>query len=307
MISVVIPSYNRRDNVLQLLRDVFSQEGAEFEVIVVDDCSPDDSVEAICREFPQVKLLVNEVNGGPCVTRNKGLQAAIGEIVVGFDSDVTLDDPQLLAKVIMAFEANPVTGFAFRIFTPDGTTDDAPRWWHPAPLQAAGQRSFETDYFSGTAYAFKREPVISAGLYPEFLYMHYEEVILAYRILDAGGVIQYRPDLCVVHHANPVSRRNEISVFYKPRNQILLALACFPIVAAIRYLAPRLSYQLIKALRGGHLDGFFRAMHSAAVLAPALLRMRKPLKKETMRRIRDLRKNGTSMKVGFGEPQELVT
>ena len=70
MISVVIPSYNRRDCVLALLADVYAQEGADFEVIVVDDRSPDNSAEAIRREFPQVTLLVNEKNGGPVLWSN---------------------------------------------------------------------------------------------------------------------------------------------------------------------------------------------------------------------------------------------
>jgi glycosyltransferase involved in cell wall biosynthesis len=73
MISVVIPSYNRRDGMLALLADLHRQEGVEFEVIVVDDCSPDDSVEAIRSAFPTVRLAKNETNLGPSVTRNRGI------------------------------------------------------------------------------------------------------------------------------------------------------------------------------------------------------------------------------------------
>ena len=107
MLSIVIPSYNRRDCILSLLRDVYAQADADFEVIVVDDCSPDDSVPAIRREFPQVHLLVNTVNGGPCVTRNRGILAAKGEFIVGLDSDVTVPDRQLLTKVATAYAASP--------------------------------------------------------------------------------------------------------------------------------------------------------------------------------------------------------
>jgi glycosyltransferase involved in cell wall biosynthesis len=168
MLSIVIPSYNRRDCILNLLRDVYAQADVEFEVIVVDDCSPDDSAAAIRREFPQATLLVNETNGGPCVTRNRGILAAKGEIIVGLDSDVTVPDRQLFAKVAKAFAITPeATGFAFRLFAPDGVTDDPPRWWHPLPIGTARDREFETDYFSGTAYAFRREAVIAAGLFPE--------------------------------------------------------------------------------------------------------------------------------------------
>ncbi len=291
MISVVIPSYNRRDCIVRLLQDLAAQVGAEFEVIVVDDCSPDDTVEMVRRDFPQVRLFVNESNGGPCVTRNKGINEAKGNIIVGLDSDVSVPDTHLLEKVQASFDADPVSvGFAFRIYCSDGITDDAPRWWHPRPIVAACSQAFETDYFSGTAYAFRREAMMAAGLYPEIVYMHYEEVELAFRILDQGGVILYRPDFSVVHHANPVSRRNEISVFYKPRNQILLAASCLPAGQAVRYLVPRVTYQFYKACRGGHLNGFMRAMKSAARLAPIVLGRREPLKRETLMRIAALKR-----------------
>ncbi len=289
MISVVIPSYNRKDCILRLLRDLFAQEGPAFEVIVVDDCSPDDTVEAIRRDFPQVTLLVNDSNGGPCVTRNRGILAASGQVIVGLDSDVTVPDSCLLAKVTEAFSGSPAaSGFAFRIFQPDGTADDAPRWWHPLSLKEGCNRSFETNYFSGTAYAFRREILIIAGLYPEILYMHYEEVELAFRIMDEGGSIIYNPELSVVHHANEASRRSEIEVFYKPRNQVLLAVSCFTVTKGVIYLAPRVFFQFIKALKGRHLRDFQRAMKDAGIKGKKLVKVRNPLKTETLRRIRVL-------------------
>ncbi len=286
MISVVIPSYNRRDCEVALLRVVFAQQSVEMEVIVVDDCSPDDSVETFRREFPQAKIFVNEKNGGPAVTRNRGIREAKGDIVVGFDSDVTIPDVRLLLKVANRFNEHPqVDGLAFRLLKPDGKSEDTPRWWHPVPIDKYADKQFYTSYFSGTAYAFRREALVEAGMYPEILYMHYEEVELAYRILDGGGEILHCPDLVALHHANEVSRRSEVTVFYKPRNQILLAAACLPGFTAIQYVVPRVMYQFAKACRGGHVKDFFRAMRSARALLPPLMLNRKPLKHETLQRI----------------------
>lgn len=290
MISVVIPSYNRRDCITRLLDDLRKQEGVDFEVVVVDDCSPDDTVEVVSREYPEVNLLVNEKNGGPCVTRNRGVKAAKGEIVVGLDSDVTVPDHGLLAKVQEAFDRNSkACGFAFRIFTPDGQTDDLPRWWHPVPIEEGRDRGFETDYFSGTAYAFHREKMITAGLYPEILYMHYEEVELAYRIIDAGDSIFYAPELTALHHESKVAKRGMIQLFYKPRNQILLAVACLPMTRAIRYLVPRMGFQFAKAVGGLHLMTFSRAIGGALKLLPQRLKDRRPLKSETLQRMEAMR------------------
>ncbi|HVZ20453.1 MAG TPA: glycosyltransferase family 2 protein, partial [Vicinamibacterales bacterium] len=184
MVSVVVPSYNRRDCMLALLADLHRQEGVAFEVIVVDDGSTDDSVAAIRRAFPSVQLLVNDTNSGPAVTRNRGIRAARGAIIAGFDSDVTLPNPYLLAHIATRFDAHPdIDGLALRLLTADGTRDDRARWWHSRPIETHADRAFLTSYFSGTAYAFRRDAVVTAGLYPEILYMHYEEVELAWRVL----------------------------------------------------------------------------------------------------------------------------
>lgn len=289
LISVVIPSYNRRDGMLALLADLRRQQGADFEVIVVDDRSPDDSVEAIRREFPEVKLLVNETNGGPSVTRNRGIRAARGNIIAGFDSDVTIPDPRLLARVAAAFAERPeAAGIAFHILKPDGRSEDRARWWHPRPIEEFAEREFPTTYFSGTAYAFRREAVMAAGLFPEYLYMHYEEVELAWRVLDAGGGLIYRPDLVALHHANPVSRRSEIEVYYKPRNQMLIALTCLPLRSGARYALPRFCFQLAKSIRKRHFRDFLRAMSAALRMLPDVLPRRQPLSTATLRRIREL-------------------
>lgn len=294
MISVVIPSYRRPELILRLLADLYAQEAAEFEVIVVDDCSPDDSVEQFRRAFPQARIFRNEKNGGPAVARNRGIREARGDVIVGFDSDVTLPDKRVLAKVIQAFAAHPqATGFAFRLLEVDGKTDDAPRWWHSKPLATHANQVFETSYFSGTAYAFKREALFAAGLYPEFLYMHYEEALLAYRLMDQGGVILYAPELTAVHHAHAVSRRSEIKVFYKPRNQILFALECFSGFRRLTYLAPRLTYNFLLSLRYGSLHRFFEALQSAKAIWRERKGSGRPLQRATLERIDALPRTGS--------------
>lgn len=291
LVSVVIPAFNRRDSVLALLADVYRQEGVSFEVIVVDDCSPDDTVAAITARYPATKILRNAANGGPAVSRNRGVREARGKFVVGFDSDVTVPDPTLLRRAAETFDRYPqATGLAFRLLEPDGKTDDTPRWWHPVPIDRYAGERFFTHYFSGTGYAFRREAMLEAGLYPEILYMHYEEVELAFRILDAGGSIMHCPDLPVLHHANPVAQRSKIKVFYKPRNQILVALACYSWPRALAYLFPRFCYNLAQSVIRGHPGEFWSAMASARSLAPRILAVRKPMRAETWHRIAMLRR-----------------
>jgi GT2 family glycosyltransferase len=289
-VSVVIPAHNRCDSLLALLADVDRQKDVEFEVIVADDGSIFDPTKQIQNAFPRAAVLRSEVNRGPAAARNRGILSARGRIVVGFDSDVTVPDPTVLRRVVDLFDAHPaVQGIAFRLFQPDARTDDTPRWWHPVPLSRFAGRRFFTSYFSGTAYAFRRDALVAAGLFPEIYFMHYEEVELAYRVLDRGGMILYAPELAVVHHAHPVSRRSEIRMFYKPRNQLLLAAGCLPPFRALRYVAPRLVYQFMLAVKNGHLAGFLRALRSAGAKLPERLQSRRVLRSATFQRLSLLR------------------
>ena len=119
--------------------------------------------------------------------------------------------------------------------------------------------------------------------------MHYEEVELAWRVIDQGGSIRYRPDLTAVHHANPVAKRSEIKVFYKPRNQVLLTLRCYPVLRGALYLFPRLANGLLHGLFHQALADWWRAMRSAIELAPTCLTARKPLSHLAWKRIASMR------------------
>lgn len=290
MISIVIPTYNRCDRVVSLLFDIYLQQGVVFEVIVIDDCSSDDTADTVRRDYPQTRLIVNESRLGPCVARNRGIVAALGSIVVGLDSDVSVPDHFMLAKVWRAFSEQPfTTGIAFRILLPDGITDDLLRWWHPVPPNVGKDNQFRTNYFSGTGYGIRRSAAMKAGLYPEILFMHYEEVVLSYRLLDGGGLIRYCPEISVLHHAKGKQVRSKVQVYYTPRNQVILALLCLPVWKCVAYLVPRLGYQLSKAVLGSHVDQFLLAMSDVSRRLPQILECRKPLDSSTFHQMRLMR------------------
>lgn len=289
-VSVVIPSYNRCESMLSLLSDVGGQKGVAFEIIVVDDCSTDNSVEQIRSEFPRVRLFVNDKNGGPAVTRNRGIKEAKASIIVSFDSDVSVPDAQCLRKALDAFKEMPdAAGLAFHLYQPDGKTEDYARWWHPVPIEKYSEKRFKTDYFSGTGCAFRKASLEKAGLYPEILYMHYEEYELAYRILDTGKDLVYSPDIWVVHHEGQVSRRSEIKSFYKHRNQILVAVALFPLHRAIAYVLPRTIFTFLNSIRYGYTKSYFKSLKSAYNLSKVRIKNRKPLRSSTWKRIKTMK------------------
>ena len=104
-ISVVIPTYNRRDLLRRALLSVFAQSLLPTEVVVIDDGSTDGTDAMISREFPKVCYYRQE-NGGVSSARNLGLQHSTGDWLAFLDSD---DEwlPDKLTRQTAALAASP--------------------------------------------------------------------------------------------------------------------------------------------------------------------------------------------------------
>jgi glycosyltransferase involved in cell wall biosynthesis len=89
-VSVIIPAHNRAGVIAAALESVRNQSFSALEVIVVDDCSTDDTAEvvrSVARDDPRIRLLVHPQNRGAQAARNTGIRAARGEWIAFLDSD----------------------------------------------------------------------------------------------------------------------------------------------------------------------------------------------------------------------------
>src|ERR1700733_14542426 len=86
LVSVVIPTYNRAGIICETIDNLFEQTYRNFEVIVVDDGSTDDTPSKLLRYGNRIRFFRQE-NRGPAVARNHGARVARGEIIAFQDSD----------------------------------------------------------------------------------------------------------------------------------------------------------------------------------------------------------------------------
>ena len=93
-ISVIVPTYNRAYQLKETLSSVLTQTYQDFELIVVDDGSIDDTSKVI-KEFPRVKYLALKENYGVSIARNEGLAFAKGKYICFLDSDDLWDQKKL--------------------------------------------------------------------------------------------------------------------------------------------------------------------------------------------------------------------
>lgn len=92
LVSIITPSYNTVEFIKSTIDSVRSQSYTNWEMLVIDDCSTDDSatvIKDIIRNFndERIKLFVNSKNSGAAVSRNKALALAKGKWIAFLDSD----------------------------------------------------------------------------------------------------------------------------------------------------------------------------------------------------------------------------
>ncbi len=102
-ISVIIPTYNRADLIKESIESVLNQTYQDFEVIVVDDGSTDNTKEVVALFSPRVKYLYQINTGLPSKARNSGILEANGEYIAFLDSDDKWAKTKL-AKQMYIFE-----------------------------------------------------------------------------------------------------------------------------------------------------------------------------------------------------------
>ena len=101
MVSIVMPSYNTARYIGNSIESVLAQTYTDWELIIVDDCSTDDTDEVIKKylEDPRIRYLKNECNSGAAVSRNYALREATGRWIAFLDSD-DLWHPEKLERQI---------------------------------------------------------------------------------------------------------------------------------------------------------------------------------------------------------------
>ena len=107
LVSIVMPSYNTAPYISASIQSVLAQDYTNWELLIVDDCSSDNSLEII-RPYlfdKRIRLFINDRNRGPAFSRNLALREAKGKWIAFLDSD-DLWMPQKLSKQIVFMESH---------------------------------------------------------------------------------------------------------------------------------------------------------------------------------------------------------
>ena len=277
VISVVILNYKRRDALVRTLESVRTQTHTGHEVVVADNGSGDDIEEFLAKEYPEVKFVDVPGNTG-CGGRNRGVEAARGELVVTVDNDVYFDSPFELQKVISAFERLPEAScLVFKVLAYNTGKVHARDWCHPRSQSEYEDTEFETSYIPEGACAFRREDFMAVGGYYTPFWIGCEGWDLSLRLLNRGGKIFYVPSVRTRHLMSQEERASWRPFYYYTRNYIWIAARNYTPLRGMRYLAERLGMMAFFSLRTGNLAAFLRGLRDGIGGLARIWKTRNPL------------------------------
>ncbi|WP_028979671.1 glycosyltransferase family 2 protein [Sporocytophaga myxococcoides] len=241
-ISVVIPNYNGRKLLEENLPSVYKALEyckAEYEIIIADDCSTDDSVAFLKDRYPEIILLINEVNKGFSPTINLGIKAATKDLVFALNNDVMLT-PEYFVDQFRYFDSENTFGVMGKIIgLTDHKTQDTAKYPYIKGATIKGTINYSLEnssksfwipsfFLSGANSLVDRKKLFTLGGFDEIYAPFYnEDLDLGIKAWRLGWKCYYEPEAVCLHPNSATiskyhkSKKIKVTSF---RNKVLLHL-----------------------------------------------------------------------------------
>ena len=295
MITVAILNYRRREALIHTLKSVLDQTYVPREIIVVDNGSGDDTPRFLEKNYPEVRVVAVPENLGG-VGRNRGVQAACGDLVVTLDNDVYFDSPFELQKIVNAFAECPFAScIVFKVLEASTGRLHVRDWCHPRHYAEYGDTDFETPFIAEGACAFRREEFMKVGGYYEPLWIGNEGWDLALRLMDVGGRIFYKPAIRVRHLISSETRASWRPYYYYTRNYLWITARNYGLANGAWFLAGKLAMMAYFAVRTRNMPAFARGLRDGLRTLPQIWKTRRAISPATCSLLKELTRERPSL------------
>ncbi|HEY0733625.1 MAG TPA: glycosyltransferase family 2 protein [Herpetosiphonaceae bacterium] len=259
MIDIIIPNYNGVSLLPVCLDALRRQTRQDFQIMVVDDASTDDSVALLRQHYPEVEILQLTQNSGLAKAINQAITRTHGEYVVLLNND-TEAEQSWLAELVGALERQPEYAFAaskLRLYDRRDVLHSAGDGYaiNGVPFNRGvweidrGQYDSSIDVFGpcAGAAAYRRAALdqlaIDGRVFDEDLFMYCEDVDLNIRAQLAGYRTIFVPT-AVVYHKLSATGGGSLASYYCGRNFILVWSKNMPATAISKYFFAFFKQQL---------------------------------------------------------------
>lgn len=288
LVSVIIVNWNGQHLLDECLGSLLAQRFQDFEIILVDNGSQDNSAEFVRDRYSHVRLVQLSENRGFAGGNNEGLRFASGTYIALLNND-TRTDPGWLEQLVRVAEENPSEGmWASKILSYDnpGVIDNVGLLIYRDGLARGNGRlepdtgQFDTEAEalvpSGCAALYRKAVLDEVGLFDESFFSYADDVDLGLRIRLAGWGCRYVPTAIVYHkYSASSSAYSPMKAFLVERNRIWVLFKYYPaelILVSPYYTLKRLLLQAYGGMTGQGASGKFTAEHSLFSALTILLR-----------------------------------
>lgn len=226
-LSIVIVTHNCRDKVMELLKSIYKHtKYINFEIIIVDNASFDNTPQLVQENYPEVKLIQNSKNLWFRKANNQGIKISQGRYAMLLNPDTLLVEDNSFEKMVRYMDENPKVGLLGpRFHYPDGRLQicchKLPKFihalmhylyidtlWPDNPINKRDSYSDwdrsdirEVECGSGACMMLRREVIEDVGLLDESCFIYYDEPDFCHRILKAGWKVVHNGKVYLIHDA----------------------------------------------------------------------------------------------------------
>lgn len=314
LVSIIIPHWNGADVIDECLKSIQKSTYGDYEMIVVDNNSSDDSVNYIRSNFTNVKVLENSKNEGYAGGCNRGAEIAKGQYLLFLNNDTIQDKNWIEPLVTLLEKDNKIAAVQPKILNyynknlfdyaggAGGKIDifgfpfARGRIFNEQEIDEKQYDSIEEVFWSsGTAFLVRKTAFEDVGKFDEMFFAHMEEIDLCWRFHLAGYTVYAEPK-SVIYHKNAVSlpMHSEQKYYLNHRNSLIMLFTNYTVPLSVYILPIRWALDvvaMIYALIFGdwkHIKAINRAHFWIATHLMQIYRKRKsinPIRREKDRNI----------------------
>jgi len=232
-LSIIIVNYNTKDLLVQCLSSIFKHlVDLDFQIIVIDNYSQDESVKEVEIRYPKVKLFANTTNKGFAKANNQGLREMGGEFALLLNPDTIVREEAIDKMVEFMKENDDVGILGPKIINPDGSLqasafsyptliDDIILGFHSnlfftgkfishyhSRLYHLPDHPFRVDWVSGACLMIRKKTIEDIGLLDERFFLFAEDLDWCLRAKNGGWKVIYFPRACIVHYGGQSTKKN---------------------------------------------------------------------------------------------------
>ena len=263
LVSIIILNYNAGDLLINCVNSVFKSNYKNFEVIVVDNVSTDDSHKKCKERFEKIQLIENSENFGYCEGNNIGIRKAKGEFIVILNPDTIVEpdwldefleayskfgdglyQPKILSlyeKDVLQSTGNMMHLFGFGFARDKGSID-----------KKQFEKIEKIGYASGTCLFTSSKVLSKIGLLDPFLFLYHDDLDLGWRAAQIGINSYFVPNTAIYHVESYSLKWSKKKFYWLERNRryclkthysketlkkIKLSLWCIEILVWLFYLS----------------------------------------------------------------------